>query len=198
MTFYAYQGIAPVVGANTFVHPLASLIGDVIVGEQCYIGPGASLRGDFGRIVVGDGSNIQDNCVLHSFPGDDCIVEAEGHIGHSAILHGCKVGENALVGMGAVVMDGAAIGRNSIIGAMSFVPAGFQIGDQMLAFGAPVRIVREVTKAENDWKSRGTAGYRYLAKQSIETFEQCEPLREVEPGRKRVAAPQYAPLYRSR
>jgi phenylacetic acid degradation protein len=198
MPFYAYQGIIPVVGTDTFVHPTASLIGDVIVGKQCYIGPSASLRGDFGRIIIGDGSNIQDNCVLHSFPSEECVVESEGHIGHSAVLHGCRVGENSLVGISAVVMDGVVIGKGAIVGALSFVPSGLRIEDGMLAMGVPARILREVTKVEIQWKSRGTAGYRDLARQSIETMEQCLPLDKIEDGRMRVTVPEYRPLYKSR
>lgn len=118
---YEFKGFVPVVPETTFVHPQAVLIGNVILGHGCYIGPGASLRGDFGRIVIGDGANVQDNCIIHSFPGRDAVVEADGHIGHGAILHGCIVGRNALVGMNAVIMDGVNFGAESIVGAQAFV-----------------------------------------------------------------------------
>jgi len=187
VTFYSYQSIKPVVGAGTFVHPSATLIGDVIIGASCYIGPGASLRGDFGRIVVEDGSNVQDNCVMHSFPDKDCVIESGGHIGHCAILHGCRIGRNALVGMGSVVMDGATVGEEAIIGAMSFLPEAFAVPPRMLALGTPARLVRRVTADELARKTRGTAEYRELAAQSIATLSRCEPLAEPELNRRRIA-----------
>ncbi|HEX6012699.1 MAG TPA: phenylacetic acid degradation protein PaaY, partial [Geminicoccaceae bacterium] len=120
---YAIEGIAPVVHPTAFVHPTAVLIGDVIVGPRCYVGPVASLRGDFGRLILGEGANLQDTCVMHGFPNTDTVVEEDGHIGHGAVLHGCRIGRNVLVGMNAVVMDGAEIGESSIVAAMAFVRA---------------------------------------------------------------------------
>jgi phenylacetic acid degradation protein len=198
MTCFSYQSIRPVVGRGSFVHPAATLIGDVIVGADCYIGPGASLRGDFGRIIVEDGSNVQDNCVMHSFPDEDCIVERDGHVGHGAVLHGCRVRRNALVGIGAVLMDGVVVGEDAIVGACSFLPARFVVPDRMLAFGNPARLVRAVTDAEIDWKTRGTASYRYLTARCIETLTRCEPLGEPEHGRGRIEAPAHQPLSKTR
>ena len=198
MPCYSYQSLKPAVGSGSFIHPSATLIGDVIIGAACYIGPGASLRGDFGRIIVEDGANVQDNYVMHSFPGEDCIVERDGHVGHGAILHGCRVGRSALIGMGAVVMDGAIIGEEAIIGALSFVPAGFGVPRRMLALGIPARLVRAVTDTEIEWKSRGTAGYQHLATRSVATLMPCEPLPEPESDRGRVEAPVHHPLYRRR
>ena len=124
---YAIDGVVPVVPATSFVHPSATLIGDVIIGAECYIGPGASLRGDFGRIIVGDGCNIQDACVLHTFPDTEVVVEDWGHIGHGSVLHGCRVGRNSLIGMNAVVMDGVVIGEECIVAALSFVKAATRV-----------------------------------------------------------------------
>jgi phenylacetic acid degradation protein len=182
---YAYAGIRPVVHPSAFVHPEAVLIGDVIIGEGVFIAPGASLRGDIGRLVVERGANVQDNCVMHGFPGKDCVVEEDGHIGHGAILHGCRIGKNALVGMNAVVMDGAVVGENAFIGAMSFIKAGFEVPPGMLATGLPARIVRPLTAREIAWKRAGTREYQELARRSQATLVPCQPLPEPEPGRPR-------------
>jgi len=186
MQIYEFDGLRPVVAASAFVHPTAVLIGDVIIGPQCYIGPGASLRGDFGRIVVKHGANVQDNCVMHSFPEQDAVVEENGHIGHGAILHGCLVGRNALVGMNAVVMDGVVVGENAFIAAMAFVKTGFRIPADTLVAGAPARIVRSLSKQEIAWKTNGTGIYRQLAARCLEGLRACEPLPEAEPDRRRT------------
>jgi phenylacetic acid degradation protein len=182
MPTYEFAGLTPVVAATTFIHPTAILIGDVIIGRRCYVGPGAVLRGDMGRILVGDGSNIQDNCVLHSFPGAEMVVEEDGHIGHAAILHGCRIGKNALVGMNAVVMDGASIGENSFVGAMTFVKANMSIPSNSLVVGAPGRVVRTLTQEELTWKIAGTQEYHRLVEHSG-TLRECIPLKEPEAER---------------
>src|SRR6476659_1551230 len=153
---YAIDGIVPVVDPSAFVHPTAVLIGDVIVGPRCYVGPLASLRGDFGRLVLEEGANLQDTCVMHGFPGDDTVVEVDGHIGHGAVLHGCRVGRNAMVGMNAVVMDKAIVGEESIVAATSFVKAGMVIGPRSLVMGAPARVVRALSEQDIAWKTYGT------------------------------------------
>jgi len=183
MPCYTFEGFVPVVDPTAFVHPTATLIGDVIVGAGCYVGPGASLRGDFGRIVLKPGSNVQDNCVMHSFPGQDAVVEEDGHVGHGAILHGCVVGRAALIGMNAVVMDGAQIGEGSFVGAMSFVRAGMVVPPRTLVTGVPARIVRELQDKEMAWKANGTREYQELAQRSRATLKPCEPLAEPEPDR---------------
>jgi phenylacetic acid degradation protein len=183
MPFYRFEGVTPVVDPAAFVHPTATLIGDVIVGAGCYVGPGASLRGDFGRIILKPGSNVQDNCVMHSFPGQDAVVEENGHVGHGAILHGCVVGRDALIGMNAVIMDGAVIGEASFVGAMSFVRAGFTAPPRTLVIGSPARIVRELEEREIAWKANGTREYQELARRSLRTLVACEPLPAVEAGR---------------
>ncbi len=190
---YAFRGVVPVVDPTAFVHPAAVLIGDVIVGAGSYIGPGASLRGDFGRMIVGEGANVQDNCVMHGFPETDTIVEDWGHIGHGAVLHGCRVGRNAMVGMNSVVMDGASIGEEAIVAAMSFVRANFEVPARKLVAGSPARVVRDVEDHEIAAKSAGTREYQELARLSRESMKLVESLAEIEPGRKRTYASKIDP-----
>lgn len=194
MAIWSWDGVVPVVAPSAFVHPEAVLIGDVIVGAGCYVGPGAVLRGDFGRITLEPGSNMQETCVAHAFPGKDVVVEERGHIGHGAVLHGCHIGRNALIGMNAVVMDEARIGANSIVGAMAFVRAGMEIPANVMAVGSPAKVLRELSEQEIDWKSRGTDVYRQLAVDARTKLAPAQPLAEVEAGRRRVTAPEYDPL----
>jgi len=191
MPVYRLEGITPVVHPDAFVHETAVLIGDVLVGAGCYIGPHASLRGDFGRIVVEQGANLQDTCVMHSFPGKDCVVERDGHIGHGAVLHGCRIGANAMVGMNAVVMDDAVIGESSIVGAVAFVPAKFVCPPRSLVMGVPAKIKRALADTEIEWKTRGTQEYQQLAKRCRASLERTEALPEAEPGRRRIDAGEY-------
>jgi phenylacetic acid degradation protein len=183
---YEIDGVRPVVHPTAYVHPTAVLVGDVIVGPRCYVGPLASLRGDFGRLILEEGANVQDTCVMHGFPGDDTVIEVDGHIGHGAVLHGCRVGRNAMVGMNAVVMDKAVVGAESIVGAAAFVKAGMVIPPRSLVLGAPARVMREVTEDEVKWKSFGTRQYHDLAVRSMQTMREVEALTEVEPDRKRI------------
>lgn len=194
LTVYEINGITPVVDPSAFVHPSATLIGDVIVGAGCYVGPGASLRGDFGRLVMHAGSNVQDACVLHGFPGTDTIIEEDGHIGHGAVLHGCIVRRNALVGMNAVVNDNAEIGESAIVAAMAFVKAGMVVPPRMLVAGMPAKIVRALTGDELAWKIDGTRSYQDLTVRCLATMKPTQPLTEPEPGRKRIALPELLPL----
>ncbi|MET9708482.1 transferase hexapeptide repeat family protein [Streptomyces griseus] len=163
MPLFAFEGRFPEIAPTAFVHPDSVLTGDVRIGPHCYVGPGASLRGDFGRVVVGEGANIQDNCVLHCFPEREVRVGADGHVGHGAVLHGCRVGRGALVGMNAVVMDDAELGERAVLGAGCMVPASMVIPARHLAVGVPARILRELTPDELGWKARGTATYQELA-----------------------------------
>ena len=183
---YEIDGVAPVVHPSAYVHPSAVLIGDVIVGPRCYIGPLASMRGDFGRLILEEGDNLQDTCVMHGFPGEDTVVEADGHIGHGAVLHGCRIKRNAMVGMNAVVMDRAVVGEESIVAAMSFVKAGLVIPPRSMVMGAPARIVRELSDKEIAWKSFGTRQYHDLAVRSMRTMREVEALTEVEADRRRI------------
>lgn len=191
MPVYSLEGITPVVHPQAFVHETAVLIGDVLIGAGCYIGPHASLRGDFGRIIVEQGANVQDSCVLHSFPGKDCIVECNGHVGHGAVLHGCRIGRNALVGMLAVVMDDAVIGESSIVGAAALVSAKFECPPRSLVIGVPAHVKRQLSDSEVEWKSQGTLEYQELARRCLATLVKTEALTEVEPGRRSMQAGQY-------
>ena len=191
---YAIDGIVPVVDPTAYVHPSAVLIGDVIVGPDCYVGPCACLRGDFGRLILERGSNLQDTCVMHGFPGTDTVVEEDGHIGHGAVLHGCRVGRNALVGMNAVIMDNAVIGESSIVAAAAFVKAGVEIPPRMLVAGMPAKAIRPLSDEEIRWKSSGTATYQDLTRRSLATMEETVPLTAVEAGRKRIHMPDVVPL----
>ncbi len=192
MPVYSLEGITPVVHPDAFIHETAVLIGDVIIGADCYIGPNASLRGDFGRIVLEKGANLQDTCVMHSFPGKDCIVETDGHIGHGAVLHGCHIGANAMVGMNAVVMDDANIGESSIVAAVAFVPAGFECPPQSLVIGVPAKVKRRLTDQEVEWKARGTVEYQQLAQRCRATLKKVEALTEAEPDRRRINLREYS------
>ena len=195
---YSIEDIVPVVHPTAYVHPAAVLIGDVIVGRGCYIGPNASLRGDFGRIVLEEGSNVQDTCVLHSFPGMDTTIEANGHIGHGAVLHGCRIGRNVMVGMNAVIMDSAEIGESSIVAALAFVKSNEKVPPRSLVVGLPAKVVRPLTEEEIAWKSAGTTVYQHLAQRSMETMRPAEPLREMESNRKRISPINFEPLFKSR
>ena len=186
MPIYEFEGIKPVVDPSAFVHPTAVLIGDVIIGAQCFVGPCAVLRGDIGRLEMKNGSNLQDTCVVHSFPGDDTIIEENCHIGHGAVLHGCLVGKNALVGMNAVIMDGAVIGENSFVAAMAFVKAEMVVPPNVVIAGCPAKVMKELTDQEIEWKGNGTRTYQYLADRHNATLRECEPLTVIEPNRQRV------------
>jgi len=191
---YAFDGIVPVIDPAAFVHDAAVVIGDVIVGPGCYVGPGAILRGDFGRIRIGAGSNVQETCVIHSFPNQDVVLEANSHIGHGAVLHGCHICENVLIGMNAVVMDKAKIGQDCIVGALAFVKAGTEFAPAQMIAGAPAKVLRELTENEIDWKRRGTGVYQTLARIAPEKMQRATPLDEEEAGRRRITAPDYDPL----
>lgn len=198
MTYYAIDGITPVVDPSSFVHPSATIIGDVIIGPGCYIAPGAVLRGDFGRIILQQGVNIQDTCVMHGFPNTDTVVETNGHIGHGAVLHGCRIGENALVGMNSVVMDGATVGKSSIVAAMSFVKAGQDVPDRQLVAGSPARFIRELSAKEIEWKTKGTGDYQRLTLRCFESMQEVDALTEVEENRSRIEVSDAVPLYKTR
>ncbi|MNE46032.1 2,3,4,5-tetrahydropyridine-2,6-dicarboxylate N-acetyltransferase [compost metagenome] len=178
---------------TAYVHPTAVLIGDVIVGPGCYIGPLAALRGDFGRIVLEEGANLQDTCVMHGFPDSDTVVERNGHIGHGAVLHGCVIGADALVGMNAVVMDKARIGERSIVSAAAFVKAGFECPPQSLVMGAPAAVKRQLSDEEVAWKQRGTREYQELTRRCLASMVECQPLAEVEAERPRMGDSGFRP-----
>jgi phenylacetic acid degradation protein len=191
MPIYSLEGITPVVHPDAYVHETAVLIGDVIIAADCYIGPNAVLRGDFGRIIMETGANIQDTCVMHSFPDKDCVVERDGHIGHGAVLHGCRIGVNAMVGINAVVMDDAVIGESSIVGASSFVTAKFTCPPRSLVIGVPARIKRELSDKEIAWKSQGTLEYQQLVERCRASLIRTKALTEAEPDRPRIKVGDY-------
>jgi len=179
MACYQFEGMRPVIHPSAFVHPDAVLIGDVIIGAGAYVAPGACLRGDYGRLIVEAGANIQDGCVMHGYAGVDTIAGAGSSIGHGAILHGCRIGRGSLVGMRAVVMDGAQIGAESIVAAMSFVPAGFTAEARQLVKGIPARCSRPVTDQELHWNSLNSQEYRDLAQRCRAALTPCQPLDEI-------------------
>ncbi len=194
MPCYSIEGVIPVVDPSAYVHPSAVLIGDVIVGPDCYIGPCAALRGDFGRIVLQRGANVQDTCVVHGFPTADTIIEENGHIGHGAVLHSCVVRRDALVGMNAVVMDEAEIGEKSIVAASAFVRAGMKVPPRTLIGGVPAKILRELSEEEIAWKLVGTQTYQDLTRRCHASMREVAPLAEVDADRPRLQAPAVKPL----
>lgn len=183
MPCYAIDGVIPVVSPDTFIHPSATLIGDVVVGAGCYIGPGAVLRGDFGPIRIAAGSNIQDNCVLHSGVDEPLIVEENGHVGHGAVLHGCHLERGVLIGMNAVVMDGARLGRQCIVGAMAFIPAGRVCAPRQLLLGLPAKAVRTLSDEEIIARQRATRAYHHLAIRCRRSLVPVLPLSALEAKR---------------
>ncbi|CAI07154.1 transferase hexapeptide repeat family protein [Aromatoleum aromaticum] len=191
---YAIDGVVPVVDPSAYVHPSAVLIGDVIVGPGCYVGPCASLRGDFGRLILMAGVNVQDTCVIHSFPDHDTVINENGHIGHGAVLHCCTIGRNALVGMNAVVMDNAVVGENAFVAACSFVKAGMQVPPATLVAGTPAKVVRPLTEQEMAWKVQGTGIYQNLTRRCLATMVETDALAAVEADRKRIVMPEIVPL----
>jgi phenylacetic acid degradation protein len=195
MAVYALDGLVPVVDPSAFVHPQASLIGDVILGPRCYVGPGASLRGDFGRIILAAGVNVQDCCILHSFPARDTLLEPDAHIGHGAVLHGCTVRRGALIGIGAIVMDDVVVEEEAFVGAASFVRAGFIVPRRTLVTGVPARIVRELKPEELAWKATGTREYQELTVRCLASLRECQPLSAPEPNRPRLAVSETVPLH---
>jgi len=194
MPSYEIDGLRPVVDPSAYVHPTAVLIGDVVIGPGAYVGPCASLRGDFGRIVLKSGCNVQDTCVIHGFPASDTLLEDNAHIGHGAVLHGCVIRADALVGMNAVVMDEAEIGPGAFVAASAFVRAGLKVPARSLAAGVPAKILRELSDQELAWKREGTATYQRLTGRCLATMKECEPLAAEEPGRQRLQGGSVQPL----
>lgn len=194
MPFYAIDGLRPVVDPTAFVHPTAVVIGDVIIGPGVYVGPCASLRGDFGRLVLERGSNLQDNCTMHGFPGSDTVIEENGHVGHGAVLHGCVVRRDALVGMNAVVMDEAEVGEGCFVAASAFVRAGMKIPPRTLVAGVPAKPLRELSDQELAWKLEGTRTYQRLVERCRDSLEEVVPLTAPEADRRRLDAGALQPL----
>ncbi|BDR99215.1 carnitine operon protein CaiE [Proteus mirabilis] len=186
MSIYAFEGVIPVVHPTAYIHPSAVLIGDVIIGAGVYIGPLASLRGDYGRLIVEAGANLQDGCVMHGYTDMDTIVQENGHIGHGAILHSCIIGRDSLVGMNSVIMDGAIIGEESIVAAMSFVKAGFQGQARQMLMGSPAKYVRDISDQDMQWKRMNTREYQDLTVRCRQSLVETTPLTAPEANRPRL------------
>lgn len=180
---FEFNGFRPVVHESAFIHPNATVTGNVIIGRNVYIGPGAALRGDWGAIRIEDGCNVQENCTIHMFPGITVRLHEAAHIGHGAIIHGAEIGRNVLVGMNAVIMDRVVIGDHSLVGALCFVPEGMQIPERKIVVGNPAKIVKEMSDEMIDWKSKGTTLYQQLPAEMLAVWKACEPLREIPEGR---------------
>lgn len=175
---YEFDGYKPVVHETAFIHPQAVVTGHVVIGKDVYIAPGAAIRGDWGKIVIKDGCNVQENCTIHMFPGVTVVLEEDAHIGHGAIIHGAHIGKNCLVGMNAVVMDRVELGAECIVGALTFVPEGMEIPRRKVVVGNPAKIVKDVSDEMIQWKTEGTKLYQQLPWQLHQTLKECEPLRE--------------------
>jgi phenylacetic acid degradation protein/carnitine operon protein CaiE len=176
---YQFNNYIPVVHESSFIHPQAAVTGNVIIGKNCYIGPGAAIRGDWGQIIIEDGCNVQENCTIHMFPGITVVLKENSHIGHGAIIHGATIGRNCLIGMNAVIMDNAIIGDECIIGALTLVKADTEVPARSVVVGNPSKIVKEVTDEMIAWKTDGTRLYQQLPKDMTEGWQACEPLREI-------------------
>lgn len=183
MNIYEFEGFIPVIDESSYIHPTATIVGNVIIGKNVYVGPGAVIRGDWGGIIIDDGSNVQENCIIHMFPGVTVRLKENSHIGHGAIVHGAQIGKNVLIGMNAVIMDNAIIGDNSIIGALCFVPADMNIPEKKIVVGNPAKIVKDVSDKMIDWKTEGTKLYQRLPQDIRNTMKPCEPLREIPKNR---------------
>lgn len=175
---YEFKGFIPVVHPSAFIHPQATVTGNVTIGKDVYVGPGAAIRGDWGEIIIKHGCNIQENCTIHMFPGTTVILEENAHIGHGAIIHGAHIGENCMVGMNAVLMDNVDLGEGSIVGALTFVKSGEIIPPRSLLVGNPARIIRQVSDDMLDWKKKGTKLYQTLPKDCFDSLKEVEPLTE--------------------
>jgi len=183
MAIYEFNGFKPVVHESSYIHPLAAVTGNVIIGADVYIGPGAAIRGDWGQIIIEDGCNVQENCTIHMFPGTTTVLRKGAHIGHGAIIHGGIIGENCLIGMNSVVMDDVVMGDECIVGALCFVAAKMEIPNRSLLVGNPAKIIKQVSDEMIAWKTKGTALYQQLPKECFNTLKECEPLREEEANR---------------
>ena len=176
---YEFNGYKPVIDDSSFIHDLAAVTGNVMIGKNVYVGPGAAIRGDWGEIIINDGCNIQENCTIHVFPGKSVILNESAHIGHGAIIHGAHIGKNSLIGMNSVVMDDAQVGDECIVGALCFIKGEMKIPNRKLVVGNPAIIKGDVSEEMISWKSNGTKIYQNLPKECMDTLRQCQPLNEM-------------------
>ena len=181
---FEFEGYKPVIHSSAFIHPNATVTGNVIIGKEVYIGPGAAIRGDWGKIIISDGCNVQENCTIHMFPGTTVLLKEGAHIGHGAIVHGATIGRNSLIGMNAVLMDDVVIGDECIVGALSFVSARTEIPNRSVVVGNPAKVIKQVSDKMIDWKTEGTRHYQQLPDDCYKSLKPCEPLREVPENRK--------------
>jgi len=177
---YSFKEFIPVIDPSSFIHPQAAVTGNVIIGKNCYIGPGAALRGDWGKIIIEDGCNVQENCIIHMFPGVTVLLKEAAHIGHGTIIHGATIGKNCLVGMNAVIMDNVELGDECIIGALTFIKQDEKIPARSLVAGNPGKIIKQVSDEMIAWKTEGTKIYQLLPKEMFESWKECEPLRQIQ------------------
>lgn len=175
---YSFKEFTPVIHETSFIHPQAAVTGNVLIGKNCYIGPGAALRGDWGKIIIEDGCNVQENCTIHMFPGVTVLLKTNAHIGHGAVIHGAIIGKNCLVGMNSVVMDNVELGDECIVGALTFIKEGEKIPPRSVIVGNPGKIVKQVSDEMIAWKTEGTKLYQSLPKEMFERFKLSEPLSE--------------------
>ncbi|QSS97656.1 transferase hexapeptide repeat family protein [Psychroflexus sp. ALD_RP9] len=183
MAIYQFKGFTPVIHPSSFIHPQATVIGNVIIGKDCYVGPSAVIRGDWGEIILKDGVNVQENCTIHMFPGKSITLQTSAHVGHGAVIHGANLGENCLIGMNSVIMDDCEIGEESIVGAMAFIKAETIIPKRSLVVGNPAKVIKQVSDEMIAWKSAGTKLYQQLPSDCHKTLKAVEPLREIPKNR---------------
>lgn len=176
---YRFKDFIPVIHPSAFIHPQAAVTGHVIIGKDVYIGPGAAIRGDWGKIIIEDGCNVQENCTIHMFPGVTVLLKKGAHIGHGAVIHGAEIGRNCLVGMNAVIMDRVVLGDESIVGALSFIKADEVFEPRSLIVGNPAKKIKEVSDDMIAWKTEGTQLYQQLPSDMRSGWEPCEPLTEI-------------------
>lgn len=179
MPFYQFKNFIPVVHPSSFIHPQAAVTGNVVIGKNVYAGPGAAIRGDWGGIIIEDGCNVQENCIIHMFPGVTVVLKEGAHIGHGAVIHGATIGRNCLVGMNSVIMDNVELGDECIVGALSFIKAGEKFAARSLIAGNPAKAIKQVSDEMIEWKTKGTELYQALPKEMFENWQVCEPLREL-------------------
>lgn len=190
---YSFKNFIPVIHESSFIHPLSAVTGNVIIGKNCYIGPGAALRGDWGQIIIEDGCNIQENCIIHMFPGVTVLLREAAHIGHGAIIHGATIGKNCLVGMNSVIMDNVELGDECIVGALSFIKQDEKIPARSLLAGNPAKIIRQVSDEMISWKTAGTEIYQALPGEIRQSWKESEPLREI-PANLHIQNKNYKPF----
>lgn len=176
---FEFKGYKPVIDPTAFVHPNATVTGNVIIGKHVYIGPGAAIRGDWGQIIIEDGCNVQENCTIHMFPGTTVLLKESAHVGHGAVIHGATLGKNCLIGMNSVIMDNAVIGDGCIVGALSFVPADTVFENRKVIVGNPAKAIKDVSDDMLEWKTKGTGLYQQLPADCKASLKPCEPLRRM-------------------